>query len=193
MPTTALMIEALVKMRHEPGGVPVDHFWQLVERFRADLVNQAFSFTGNQMDAEDIAQMSLAKAFRLLPTLKEPQKLGSWLRTINRREALNFLRSRRRNPVYATGELDPNSAAAPMTTPTGSNMEAVARNTSIEQVARAVDTLPEIYRELVVLRYWEHLDTQQIAERLNIPVGTVKSRMARADCQLLEKLRRIWN
>ena len=193
MPTTAIMIDALITMRHEPGGVPEEHFWQLVERFRADLVNQAFCILSNQEDAEDVAQMSLAKAFRMLPTLKDPQKLGSWLRTINHRTALNHLRSRKRSSVRLVGEIDPAAAPARATTPTGRDVEAVSRMATMEHVARAVDALPEGYREVVVLRYWEHLDTEQIAERLNIPTGTVKSRLARADRLLLEKLRRIWS
>jgi RNA polymerase sigma-70 factor, ECF subfamily len=194
MPTTAIMIEALITMRHEEGGVPEEHFWQLVERFRADLVNQAFAILSNQADAEDVAQCALAKAFRMLPTLKDPQKLGSWLRTINHRTALNHIRSRKRSNVHLhhTGKLD-TKMAAPLTTPTGSDVEAVSRNVTIDQVARAVDTLPDGYREVVVLRYWEHLDTEQVANRLGIPAGTVKSRLARADRMLLEKLRRIWS
>lgn len=192
MPTTAMMIEALVNMRHDAGGVPADHFWQLVERFRADLVNQAFGILGNQEDAEDAAQISLARAFLMLPTLKDPQKLGSWLRTINHRIALNQLRSQRRSKVQSSMKIDP-QVIAPATTPTGSDMEAVGRSMVIEQVARAVDSLQEVYREVVVLRYWEHLDTEQIANRLGIATGTVKSRLARADTILLEKLRRIWS
>ena len=192
MPTTAMMIEALVAMRKDPGGVPADHFWQLVERFRADLVNQAFSIMGNQADAEDVAQLSLAKAFRMLHTLEDPAKLGIWLRTINRRLSLNALRSRKRSRVHAVEHLDA-QASAPATTPTGINVEAVGKSTSMDQVARAVDALPETYREVVVLRYWEHLKTERIAERLGLPVGTVKSRLARADRFLLEKLHSIWN
>ena len=192
MPTTAIMIEALITMRHEPGGIPEEHFWQLVERFRADLVNQALAILGNQADAEDVAQMSLAKAFRMLHTLKDPQKLGTWMRTINHRTALNHLRSRKRSSVRAAGEIG-TGVVAPATTPTGRDLEAVARSVTIEQVARAVDTLPDSHREVVVLRYWEHLNTEQIADRLGIPPGTVKSRQARADRMLLESLQRIWS
>jgi RNA polymerase sigma-70 factor, ECF subfamily len=163
---------------------------QLVERFRADLVNQAFSIIGNQADAEDVAQASLAKAFRMLSTLKDPQKLGSWMRTINHRTALNHLRDKKRKGI-ATLEID-TKAVAPATTPTGRDVEAVSRNATIEQVARAVDELPDIYREVIVLRYWEKLNTEDIADRLAIPAGTVKSRLARADHMLLERLRRIW-
>lgn len=192
MPTTAMMIEALVAMRHDPGGVPADHFWQLVERFRADLVNQAVAILGNRPDAEDVAQDSLCRAFRCLNQLKDPQSLGTWLRTINRNNALQALRQQRRNPFSSGDELD-EMAPAPMTSPTGTNLEAAGRNRTIETVARAVDALPESFREVVVLRYWEKLNYAQIAQRLDIAEGTVKSRMARADAMLHQKLRQLWS
>lgn len=191
MPTTAMMIEALVALRHQPGGVPADHFWQLVERFRAELVNQAVAVLGNRPDAEDAAQESLCLAFRNLVQLQDPHKLGSWLRSINRNTALQALRRRRQEPLRAPSALYP-QIAAPATTPTGSNLELSRRSRSIELVALAVDELPEEFRDVVVLRYWEKLKNDQIAQRLGIPDGTVKSRLARADRILHEKLRRLW-
>ena len=192
MATTAMMIEALVAMRHDEKGVPVDHFWQLVERFRADLVNQAVGILGNRQDAEDVAQDSLCRAFRCLSQLKDPKKLGSWLRNINRNNALQVLRQRRKAPAQPDTAMYA-QVPSPATSPTGTNLEEVGRKESIEQVARAVDALPEGYREVVVLRYWEQLNNDEIAIRLGIPEGTVKSRLARADVVLLEKLRRVWS
>lgn len=192
MPTTAMMIEALVAMRHDPGGVPASHFWQLVERFRADLVNQAVSILGNRPDAEDVAQDSLCRAFRCLAELKDPNKLGSWLRTINRNNALQALRRRRREQSRAGGSID-EDASAPLTTPTGTHVAVAQRKRSIEFVARAVDSLPEAFREVIVLRYWEKLRYEEIAMRLGVAEGTIKSRMARADRLLHAALRRMWS
>lgn len=191
MPTTAMMIEALVAMRHDPGGVPQDHFWQLVERFRADLVNQAMGILGNRPDAEDVAQESLCIAFRNLPQLADPQKLGRWLRTINRNNALLVLRRRRTERMQTSPVLDP-QVPAPLTTPTGTKLEAAGRRSAANKVARAVDTLPDSFREVVVMRYWEQLKNAEIAARLGIPEGTVKSRLARADRILLNTLRQLW-
>ncbi len=92
MPTTTLMIDALVDLRQAPEGAAQEHFWKLVERFRADLVNQALAILGQQQDAEDIAQESLCQAYQELHTLQNPQRLGVWLRTINRCNALDLLR-----------------------------------------------------------------------------------------------------
>jgi len=177
-------------LRHEPGGVPKDHFWQLVERFRADLVNQALSILGQQADAEDVAQDSLARAFLDLHKLDDPRKLGAWLRAINRCNALDLLRRRKaqREERLATGEVAaltkdrlPGRGATPA--------EGSPVASESERVVRAVDGLPEAYREVVVLRYWEKLTLAQVAERLGVPPGTVRSRIARADSMLLSRLK----
>lgn len=186
MPTTAVMIETLIKMRQEPGGIPLDQFWYLLERFRADLVNQALAITGQQADAEDVAQETLCKAFLDLSELRDPAKLGHWLRHINRIQALNLRRQRVRSKEerLATGQLNALEAgegeALPRTAP---------EQELNEHVVRAVDSLPEGFREVVVLRYWEKLSNEEIATRLGLPEGTVRSRMARADRLLAERLR----
>ncbi|MCW8133987.1 MAG: sigma-70 family RNA polymerase sigma factor [Planctomycetota bacterium] len=192
MPTTAMMINALVEMRKAPGGAPPDHFWQLVERFRADLVNQALAILGQQADAEDVAQESLCQAFQDLHTLDDPQRLGFWLRSINRCNALDLLRKRSREKVRPSGRMAAETALAPETTPTGSNLEHVRRTGKVELVARAVDSLPEPFREVVVLRYWEKKSYEELAQCLGVPMGTVKSRLARADGMLVAKLRKLW-
>jgi len=181
MPTTSLMIEALLDMRHGQGGVPEDRFWLLVERFRADLVNQALALLGNQQDAEDVSQETLCKAFLELHTLRDAAKLGAWLRAINRCNALSFRRRKQRTKEERldTGQLTALPAPG----------EAAPPPAPDEALVRAVDGLPEVFREVVVLRYWEKLVTDEIALRLNIPSGTVRSRLARADGMLAEKLK----
>lgn len=189
--TTQVMIQALVELRRQPSALTAEHFWHLVQRFRADLVNQAFAVIGNQEDAEDVAQETLCQAFQDLRSLDDPYKLGIWLRKINRCNALDLYRKRRREKRKVSDRL-PKSLAAPETTPTGSNMEVARRLRDEDLVARAVESLPEVYRSVVVLRYWEKMSYEEIAERLGVPVGTVRSRLSRADEILEKKLRRLW-
>ena len=192
MPTTAMMIDALLEMRSAPGGVAPEHFWQLVERFRADLVNQSLAFLGNQADAEDVAQESLCQAFQELNQLQDPKKLGAWLRSINRCNALDLLRKRSREKLRSGGTGFAEQAVAPETTPTGSNLEQSKRRGKLELVARAVDALPELHREVVVLRYWEKKSYEELAQCLGVPIGTIKSRLARADALLVARLKQLW-
>jgi len=181
MPTTAMMVEQLIKMREDPNGVPLDQFWKLLERFRADLVNQAFVILGSQEDAEDVAQETLSHAFLNLAKLRDPSRIGAWLRGINRNLSLNLRRkhARAREERLSTGQLG--ALEAPQDHTSGPFA-------SVEMIMRAVDGLPEQFREVLVLRYWEKLSDEQIAQRLDIPLGTVWSRMSRADLILAEKL-----
>src|SRR6185503_370967 len=85
VPTTELMIQTFSSMRAAPNAQAFqDHFWQLMERFRADLVHQALAMLGNQADAEDVAQETLCRAYLEIHKLQDPAKLGVWLRSINR-------------------------------------------------------------------------------------------------------------
>lgn len=186
MPTTAMMIDALVALRHDPEGVPPDHFWQLVERFRADLVNQAFAILGSQQDAEDVAQESLCQAFQDLSQLREPQLLGNWLRKINRHTALR-LAELRRSRALREGRLP--TGAQPVAKGSENEPASDDGGMMLDRLARAIDTLSEEYRTVVLYRYWEHLSYEEIAMRLGVPMGTVKSRLARADRQLFERMR----
>ncbi len=179
MATTAMMIEALVEMRRDPSTASYEHFWILVERFRADLVNQAVAILGDKNDAEDVSQESLCEAFQDLKSLRDPMKVGAWLRSINRCNALNLRRKRQRQKAHAESY---ESAGA----------ETREEPSDLELVARAVDSLPEPFRAAVVLRFWEKRETPEIALILDVPVGTVKSRLSRADKMLFHKLRRVW-
>ena len=183
------MVEALVDLRRQAGAASPDHFWQLVERFRADLVNQALAILGQQADAEDVAQDSLCKAYLELSSLRDATKLGAWLRSINRCNALDHLRRRKakREERLATG-------AAEILTQhdlpgrVGGSAAAETGAAEGEEIIRAVDSLPEPMRQVIVLHYWEKLTLEEVATRLSVPAGTVRSRIARADGLLLRKL-----
>ncbi|GMV79337.1 MAG: hypothetical protein AMXMBFR7_05210 [Planctomycetota bacterium] len=189
MRTTEAMVEALIEARQQGAETPPDYFWQLAERFRADLVNQALGILGNQPDAEDIAQDSLCQAFVDLNRLEDPYKLGPWLRRINRCNAIDFVRRRdaQREQRLSTGEqASLTKTAFPRRSATPESGSAL--NPEAESVIKAVDELPEAYREVMVLHYWEKLTLAQVADRLGVPPGTVRSRIARADGLLLIKL-----
>ena len=182
MQTTQSLIEALDSLRTNPDRAHRQHFWQLVDRFRADLVNQAFSMLGCRADAEDVAQETLAAAFRDLGELRNPQMIVRWLRKINHHQALKHRqRTQRAKRLLAKG-----TANADHETSHTKHL------TNQEIVAKAIDRLDEDHRLVVNLRYWEHLGYKEIAERLGIPLGTVKSRLARADRLLEKRLRPLY-
>jgi RNA polymerase sigma-70 factor (ECF subfamily) len=125
--------------------------------------------------AEDVAQEALLKAYRSLDQLDDPQKFEAWLYRIGIRLA--------RRTSRGTAVLSVVEVAAP----------AVAEPGSIDdrrlRVRRAVAELDEPYRMVVTLHYLEGLDGAQIALRLGVPHGTVRSQLSRARALLQEKLR----
>lgn len=185
MPTTELMIIALERHRQEPDQHSFDEFWKLVERHRAELLAQAYAMLGSMEDAEDVVQETLRIAFQKVMSLQDPGRIPKWLRCINRNISLHVLR-RKRTERKATKRLQAikeSDTAAPAPQP-GNDLR--------DAVIRAIDGLPEQLRPVILLRYAEELSYEQIAERLGIPLGTVKSRMMRADRLLQVRLARLY-
>jgi RNA polymerase sigma-70 factor, ECF subfamily len=135
--------------------------------------------------AEDVAQDALLTAYRNLKQLDDPQKFAPWLYRIAVRAAR---RSARQTPVLsAEGVTAPEP---PSDTATSSTLGAGDADERRTRVRRAVAELEEPYRIVVTLHYLEGLDGAQIAQRLQVPHGTVRSQLSRARGLLQEKLKR---
>lgn len=147
-----------------PDGELPEQFWQLIERYRADLLNQALAMLGSVADAEDVVQETFCEAFQHSEKLEQARSLGAWLRVINRSNALNRLRDKRRDVAFGTGNPSETGSAT-----TGGFSTIDMRET----IAKLIDDLPSNLREIVVLHYWEHLSYDEIGKRLNQPAGTI--------------------
>jgi RNA polymerase sigma-70 factor (ECF subfamily) len=126
-------------------------------------------------EAEDVVQDSLLAAWRSLPRLRDPAKMRSWLFGIAYR---HFLRSRRR---HATLELPDGQASLEQDPSSDGRLDR-------HSVRRAVLGLPELYREPLVLVYWQELSYQEAAEVLRVPLGTLSWRLHQALSLLREAL-----
>ncbi|MCZ7644393.1 MAG: RNA polymerase sigma factor [Planctomycetota bacterium] len=162
-----------------PGDLP-PAFWTLLERYRSDLVNQAFAIVGNASDAEDVVQETFCEAHLKQEQLTGLDSVGAWLRKINKANALDRLRARRREAgrVERRNDLQP-----PRQATTGGFSMLELR----EFLAKAIDALPDEQRSVVVLRYWEHLTYDEIARRLNMPAITVRRRLYEAYLSLYQR------
>ena len=140
--------------------------------------NLARWLTGDTHDAEDIAQESSLRALRFIDSFRggDPR---AWLLRIVRNTAYTCLRKRRIEP-----EIPPATEAATL-----SNPEAIAlRNIDVETIREELARLPDDFREILVLREMEGLAYKEIAEIMDIPIGTVMSRLARARKELRTRL-----
>jgi RNA polymerase sigma-70 factor (ECF subfamily) len=136
----------------------------------------------NSPDAEDVAQEALLRAYRHFASLRERERFQPWLVRTTWRLAIDRLRSASRREQR---ELDAASGQPPAPT-----VEAIAREQQfLQRIERAVDALPEKLRRVVILAAIEGYDMRETAELLDLPEGTVRSRLNRARKLLAEKLR----
>jgi RNA polymerase sigma-70 factor (ECF subfamily) len=152
-------------------------FWEVVERYRAELKHQAFAILGSQEDAEDVVQETYYEAFRSGQKLSGADSLGAWLRAANRRNALDRIRAKRRTNA---AEHDPHAAVV-----TTGGFSAIELR---ESIGKAMKTLPAVQREIVALRFWQQLTCKEIAERKGLPQGTVRRILYEASLALFGQL-----
>ena len=143
---------------------------ELFERYWSPAWRAAYGVTGRRAMADDVAQDAFERAFAALTRFDERRPFGPWLHRIVVNRALDLLRSERR----LVGELDEPGEWLDLETGDRGLLEAVA-------------SLPLPRRVVVVLRYGLALPPAEIAELLDVPVGTIHSRLARALDQLREQ------
>lgn len=169
-------------------------FGLLVERYQDRLFTVCYRMCGHREDAADLAQEAFLKAFSSLERFGARSQFYTWLYRI----AVNLVIDRRRRKPRPTRSLGPGTSED---ADRGGDAEPAARERSAEAVVaaaedqasieRALQSIDDAHRAVVVLRDVDGLDYEQIGEILEIPVGTVKSRLSRARLALREKLRPI--
>ncbi len=141
---------------------------------------------GTTRDADDAAQEALIRIVRALDRFDGRASFSTWSYRIATNAALDELRKRSRRPqLHIVGDHDHPSGPGPVDDLAQRRVEAVADRMSIEA---ALAKLPEEFRVPVVMRDVGDLDYAEIAEALSVPIGTVKSRIARGRRMLLERL-----
>ena len=132
----------------------------------------------NTSDAEDATQIALISIVRAIPSFDGRSKFSTWIYRIATNAALDEVRRIQRRPI-------PTEKESVIDTPSGDYTGAVDAQMD---VAAALALLPEEYRTAIVLRHVADLDYEEIASIQGVPVGTVRSRLARGRAQLAEIL-----
>ena len=151
------------------------------------LYRVALRLTGNSSDADDLVQDTLLKAYRAWDQFESGTNAKGWLLTILRHAFINEYRRRRRRPdMVDVDALEPFAVFPEVQEedPQGAFFDRIVD----DEVLRSIDGLPEAFRETLVLSDVEGLNYQEIARTLDVPVGTVKSRLFRARRMLQGKL-----
>jgi RNA polymerase sigma-70 factor, ECF subfamily len=143
----------------------------------------AFSVLRQREDAEDVAQEAFAKAYRSFRQLRERDRFRAWLVRMTFRMAIDRQRANKRRLVREGVEAGLQTRLASATT-----NDTVLANERSEQLWLAIDALPEKLRLVIVLAGIQGHDIREVATLLDVPDGTVKSRLFLARQQLKERL-----
>lgn len=151
------------------------------------LYGYAVTLTRDQTEAEDLVQETYLRAVRAFGQLVPNSNLKSWLFVIMRNAWLNQLRHTRTGPRFIELDNEQEDLARWPDQLARDPYVVYLRKLELQEIKEAIESLPSLYREIVVLRDIEGFSYQQIATLLDCPAGTVMSRLGRAR----EKLRRM--
>ena len=184
--TASIALEALIQrcLRGDQAA------WeQIVKQHWRKVFNVAYKFVGKHDEAEDLTQDIFLKIFRSLDTFDRRANFQTWLISVSRNLCIDHYRSVRKERETIDRQVDANelTPAAPEAGP----IAALEQRDRVTLLRQALARLPESLRTAVVLRDLQELSYQEIADRLHLPEGTVKSRINRGRTELARQVRKL--
>ena len=171
-------------------GGDLESFNQLVLRWERPIYALAYRVIGREEDARDVCQETFLRAFRALGGFKGQAKFSSWLYRITLNLCRDWIRRERRQPIAQAPEGVDLVELAGEAEDTESIEELVARKEIGAAVAKAMALLPEEQRTAIVLKEYHGLTFQEIADMLDCPLSTVKTRLYQGLTVLRRQLER---
>jgi RNA polymerase sigma-70 factor (ECF subfamily) len=185
--------ELILRCRDAPAEEVKRLVNELATRHHRAIVSFIAGIVSDGEQAEDLAQEAFVRVYRHAREWRPgAAKFTTWLFTIARNLALNEIRDRKKRPALALDASDDGSGerASARIAAAGETPAELASRRDISDVVRAaVATLPEPFRVVLVLCDLEQLTYEECAAALDIPIGTVRSRLSRARGQLSERLK----
>ena len=173
-------------------GGEIQLYHELIRPYERSVYVMALSYMkNNEADAEDVAQEAFIRAFRKLESFRAESKFSTWLISITINEARTRLRRQalvRMEPLDQLPNEDKRISPALLRDWREIPSEAVQREEVRNLIQLAVEQLPDIYREVFLLRDVEELTISETAEALNISIPSVKVRLHRARMRLQKQL-----
>jgi RNA polymerase sigma-70 factor (ECF subfamily) len=156
----------------------MDAFETLVKKYQKPIYSLCRRMTGEHQSADDLSQETFIKAFISLQKFKDGMSFFSWIRKIAFNNSLNYLKKRKREEPLGIREITvtENLNSSPHELP----QEQLLRNIMEVKFKEALEALPLNQKTVFILRVFENLSYKAIADFLNIPPGTVMSRLSRS-------------
>ena len=153
-----------------------------MDKYRESIYGLAYSKLGNFHDAEDVTQEVFIRAYQKLRTLKRYDSFLAWLYSITTNLCKNWLRSRSRRPDKESIEGEGLETLKIL------SIDSHRQENMLESVREAVDSLPEIYRQVLIFHYLSGMSGKEIARLLGTSSGNIRQRLSRARALLREEM-----
>ena len=164
--------------------------WETIVRlYWRKVFNIAYKFVGRHDEAEDLTQDVFLKLFKSIKTFDRRANFSTWLISVSRNLCIDHYRSVRREHDAVTHDIDVVTLAQPSTIDSPHTM--LERRDRVALLRAALDKLAPSLRMAVMLRDIQELSYQEIAGRLGVPEGTVKSRINRGRTELARQIARL--
>jgi RNA polymerase sigma factor (sigma-70 family) len=154
----------------------------LMHRYKDSIYFMALKMVNNKEDAMDLTVETFAKAFEKLDKYQPEYAFSTWLFRVGTNNCIDFIRKKKLNTMSINGMVDEDGDDRPLQIKSDSlNPEEVSMKREQTQLLKLlIDSLPPRYRNLIVLRYFDEQSYEEIAEQLDLPLGTVKAQLFRA-------------
>jgi len=157
---------------------------ELMQRYRESVYFMMLKMVNNKDDAEDLTIEAFGRAFKRLAQYTPNYAFSTWLFKIASNNAIDFLRNKKKNDALSLDSRMENEEGQEFSKSIKSQTldpeENIIKKQKIELLRDVVEKLKPRYKELVQMRYYEELSYEEISEKLNLPVGTVKAQLFRA-------------
>ncbi len=155
---------------------------ELMQRYKDSIYYMALKMVNNKDDAMDLTVETFGKAFENIDRYKPDFAFSTWLFRIATNNCIDFIRKKKLHLVSIDSVVDDEGDDRPLQIKSDTlNPEEVSiKKQQSEQLRFLVDKLPQRYKTLIILRYYEELSYEEIATQLDLPLGTVKAQLFRA-------------
>ena len=167
----------------------VQAFDILVRRYKDQLLNFVYRFVGNRSDSEDIVQETFLRVYKNKHYYKEIAKFSTWVYTIAGNLAKTELRRRKRHKIFSVSNFVNEERDYDIPDMEHSPERKVDSSIQENIIQKAIEKLPTKFKEVIILRDIQGFAYEEISQILNIPLGTVKSRVNRGRLKLQEDLK----
>ena len=160
----------------------------LLGRWEKRIRGAIHRLVGSDEEARDLCQEAFLKAYKNLRSFKQEARFSSWLYQIALNLCRDRMRRRRGKTMVSLDELEEGGAAMTVAGPTA--LDLLQERDMSRLVARAIEALPDEQREIIILKEYQGLTFLEIAQVLDVPISTVKTRLYRGLDQLRSRLER---